>query len=224
MSQEDQTFRTRLHNAYFKLCKSHLVMRKDTSEGSLKFFEERLSEAMPRDAVERDQMRIIKDLYYNAPRLTYQVITADRDGMSKQSLYVLWTNAWCITRHFDIEGLVHLDWDAAQNTYHVRLPDPKPDQQDQGEKQVKAEQKPQNKPHHTRKPHMKFAETSDDWQTVDKKKYRPHTGKRNDRRAPKKPESTPEPEPSVEKVYTPNTVQEYQAAIDQSIKKSDPWD
>ncbi len=221
MSTEDQTFRSRLHNAYYKLYKSHLVARKDTSEGSLKFFEERLNEAMPRYAIERDQMRIIKDLYYNAPRLTYQVITAERDGMSKQSLYVLWTNAWCITRHFDIEGLVMLDWDASKNAYHVRLPDPESKQEQQPKEQKSQTDRP------PQKPRAKFAEKSDEWQTVDKKKYRPRRGNRNERRGPKKPhsvtEATPPPEPSTEKVDTPTTIQEFQKEVEHAIKKGDPW-
>lgn len=153
-NQEEQTYRARLRNAYHKLCKSHLVNRKDTSEGSLKFFEERLNEAMPRDDVERDQVRIVKDLYYNAPQLTYRAITAERDGMNKQAPYVLWTNAWCITRHFEIESAVHLDQDATQNMYHVRLqdsvadtdPDPDPDHNPNPDPDQNIKEPPPQKP------------------------------------------------------------------------------
>jgi hypothetical protein len=192
MSQEDQTFRARLQKAYFKLRKSRLCVHKDISEGSLKFFEECLNEAMPRNSFEHEQMRIIKDLYYNSPRLTYQVITAERDGTKKQSIYILWTNAWCITRHFDIESLVYLDWDTTKNSYNVRLPQPNLDQQEQ-------------------KHYVKSTDTSDTWLTVDKKKYRPYKGKKNNRLVQKKSDSNQES--SLET-----------AVIDQFTKKDDAWD
>lgn len=222
-NSEEQTFRSRVHNAYHKLCKSHLVMRKDVSEGSLKFFEERLNEAMPRDDLERDQVRIIKDLYYNAPRLTYQAITAERDGMNKQALYVLWTNAWCITRHFEIESIVHLDWDATQNLYHARLPDPEKDNKEQ------PPQKPRTKFEHKPKaqPQTQPAgdKPADNWRTVGEKPYRPRRGKHNERRGPRKPkQETPTVSEPSQPVDTPATIAKLQESVENSIKKGDPWD
>jgi len=237
--QEDQTFRSRLHNAYHKLCKSHLVNRKDTSEGSLKFFEERLNEAMPRDSVEHDQVRVIKDLYHNAPQLTYRSITAEKDGMSKQAPYVLWTNAWCITRHFGVEGVVYLDWDSTQNMYHVRLPDqvsdadnnkkdpvprsPKNYQESPFKYQTPRDKKTKyQKPREKKPVYQKNKETTDntdnkDWKMVGEKKYRNNSRKRKelytqvDVQEPSKP------------VETPSTIAALQASVEQAIKNNEEW-
>ena len=164
----DQSFRSRLSNCYLKLNKSNLATKKDTSNDSLAFFEQHLNEALPNTSDEHEHARVIKDLYHNSPRLTYRVITAERDGIKKQSLYVLWTNAWCITRHFEIQDLIHLAWDQEHNKYHITvIALPKPITVDPSSESVAV------------------PTINHEWQQVDKRKNQPpRKGKRNERRKP----------------------------------------
>lgn len=233
-NQEEQSFRSRVHNAYHKLSRSYLVNREDTSEGSLTFFESRLNDALPRTDVEKDQVRIIKDLFHNAPHLTYRVITAERDGMSKQSMYVLWTNAWCITRHFKIEHLVTLEWDQQNSVYHVKAVESssKSSESSSGSSSQKSPKTSNESSPATSKPSSPEPGTkrSDNWQTVDNKKYRPRRGKRNDRRPPPGKKQKPNesvlnsvPEPPEEPVTEPATAKTLQEEIAQAVARNDAW-
>jgi hypothetical protein len=214
---EEQTYRSRLNNSYYKMSKSHLVVRGDVSEGSLKFFEERLNEALPTNDNERAQVRVIKDLFHNAPQLTYRVINAERDGMRKQALYVLWTNAWCITRHFEVDKLIRLEWDQPNNVYHVHALDqdevPEPSQASQDERPPKKQAPRQQRPRQddSARPQRSYQDDGD-WTKVDKKNYRakknPYKAERQNRAErqnktkpktvktiPEVPEPAPEPDP-----------------------------
>jgi hypothetical protein len=204
----EQNLRLRLSNAYSKLCKSSLVTRKDTCDDSLESFVECLNEALPRDENEHAQVRIVKDLYHNAPNLTYRTITAERDGMTKQACYVLWTNAWCIRRHLHIEELVHLDWDQQNTKYKIRLTTP----DDVTAVPVKNQSR------------SKYVPAQDEWQT--KTKYKPPREKKyGTRRANVKRSrdiKSPHPEPAVEPVLTPKL--ESTKQVQKSATNKDAWE
>lgn len=198
---QDLSIRSRLTNAYGKLVKSHLVVRHDTSEESLAFFEEHLNDALPRNENdnELDQVRVIKDIYHNAPSLAYRAITAARDGVSRQSVYVLWTNAWCITRHFKIDELVKLEWNQESKTYKVQVLEPESTQRIQ-----------------TVEPRVTRRADSSEWKSIEKKKYRtPRKGKHGERRQPKQ---VFEQENKSEPVPMPVDEQ-----LQKALSSNEPW-
>lgn len=115
----DISFRTRLSTAYGKLAKSKLVLNHDTSDSALNYFVERLNEILPKSYEEREQAQIIKGLHYNNPNMLFKLLTMDKDGQMKQAMYLLWTNALSIVRHFDIIDVIRLNWDSESSTYSI---------------------------------------------------------------------------------------------------------
>jgi hypothetical protein len=115
---------TRSFNSYYKLVKSELVCSRSISDESLQFFVNNLNDALPTNKDELALVKIIKDIYDNAPNLAYRLFVAEKNGMQKQIMYILWTNAWCITRHFGIDKIVKLIWNHKSNKYEIKLMEP----------------------------------------------------------------------------------------------------
>ena len=119
--QADISVRTRLSIAYSKLTRSKLVLNHDTSDDALNYFVERLNEILPKTAEEREQSRIIKGLHYNNPNLLFKLLTVEKDGQMTQTMYLLWTNALSIVRHFAIIDVIRLDWDTESIKYKISI-------------------------------------------------------------------------------------------------------
>lgn len=149
MSNETQSLRSRLFSSYNKLNRCRLVRQKDLSDDSLNFFVACLNDALPKTDADRDQMRIVKDLHYTSSSTMFKLLNMRPRDQTQVAQYILWTNAWSIVHHFQIENLIKLNWDKDNSKYLIEvletsdeqvMPKTEPDNFQQQRKQVTEKQ------------------------------------------------------------------------------------
>ena len=103
-----------LYNGYNSLRKSRVVLKRDTDDEALKYFQKLLNNAQPTGGDDLVVQRFVKSQYNDNK---HRYLSFIRNTASE--CLVLWTESRSIVNFLGLRGLIYIKWDGSTRTYQV---------------------------------------------------------------------------------------------------------
>lgn len=105
-----------LYDGFNTITSCPLLSENILTEETIREFEYLLNQAQPKNANEESVRSVIQYMYWKNPINFCRFLLR-----SKLSHLILWTDAKCIIRHFQLRGLVYVKWNEETNSYNCAL-------------------------------------------------------------------------------------------------------